>query len=206
LLRGVEGTADRDHLYVSPTWGVYETWCFVHLLSKLAESLGQSNWKSINGGIVSAAESYELELANGSRIEAHFQANFPSACPATNRAGWSLSRSRIPDIVLVVRSVTRFEFLVLDAKYRRKKDNVLEAMESAHIYHDSLRVEQQRPAFCALLLPAQPDVPHLEPDSFLFEHGVGTISQFSLGASGVRRCVDVITEWVKNGGAPRGAS
>ncbi|MFM0168846.1 DUF2357 domain-containing protein [Paraburkholderia sediminicola] len=195
LLRGVEGTFSRDHLHVSPTWGVYETWCFVHILSKLAERFDHFDWRAIQHGIVSAAESYELELSSGIRIEAHFQANFTSGGPSSNRAGWSLSRFRIPDIVIVVRSESRLDFIVLDAKYRSKRDNVLEAMESAHIYHDSLRVRQRKPNFCVLLLPAKADVPHLEADSFLREHGVGTISQFSPGEPGVKRCVDLIAGW-----------
>ncbi|MCC8402003.1 restriction endonuclease-like protein [Paraburkholderia sp. MMS20-SJTN17] len=201
LLRGVEGTSDQDHLHVSPTWGVYETWSFVHLLSRLAEKLGPAQWKSIRNGIVSAAESYSLELTDGIRLEAHFQANFPAGAPSSNRAGWSLSRLRIPDIVLAIQTPTRFEFLVLDAKYRRKRDNVLEAMESAHIYHDSLRVHHHRPTFCALLLPAVADVPSLDVDSFLHEHGVGTISQFLAGDAGVKRCVDLITSWGTGTGA-----
>ncbi|CAN7145707.1 DUF2357 domain-containing protein [Paraburkholderia terricola] len=195
LLRGVEGARTIDHLHVSPTWGVYETWCFVHILSKLADRLDHFGWKAIRHGVVSAAESYELELSSGIRLEAHFQANFTAGAPPAKRAGWSLSRFRIPDIVIVVQSAGRLDFLVLDAKYRSKRDNVLEAMESAHIYHDSLRVRQQKPNFSVLLLPAEADVPHLEVDSFLFEHGVGTISQFSPGEPGVERCVDLIADW-----------
>ncbi|WP_175805934.1 DUF2357 domain-containing protein [Burkholderia ambifaria] len=200
LVRGVEGARSRDHLHVSPTWGVYETWCFVHILSKLAERVNHFDWRAIGHGVVSAAESYELELSSGIRIEAHFQANFTAGGPHSNRVGWSLSRFRIPDIVIVVRSASRLDFLVLDAKFRSKRDNVLEAMESAHIYHDSLRVRQQKPNFCALLLPAMADVPHLEADSFLLEHGVGTICHFSPGGPGVERCVDLIANWaVENG-------
>ncbi|WP_341313497.1 DUF2357 domain-containing protein [Paraburkholderia sp. IMGN_8] len=195
LLRGVEGARSRDHLRVSPTWGVYETWCFVHILTKLAERFDHFDWKAIRHGALSAAESYELELGGGIRIEAHFQANFNAGGPPFNRVGWSLSRFRIPDIVIVVRSATRLDFLVLDAKFRSKRDNVLEAMESAHIYHDSLRMRQQKPNFCVLLLPSRADVPHLEADAFLLEHGVGTISHFSPGGQGVSRCVDLIANW-----------
>ncbi|WP_353191636.1 DUF2357 domain-containing protein [Pandoraea pnomenusa] len=195
LIRGVEGGTYQDHLYVSPTWGVYETWCFVHILSKLAERFDHSGWTAISHGVVSAAESYELVLGNGIRIEAHFQANFTAGGPPSNRVGWSLSRFRIPDIVIVVRSASRLDFLVLDAKFRSKRDNVLEAMESAHIYHDSLRVRHQKPSLCALLLPARADVPHLDADAFLHEHGVGTICHFSPGGAGVSRCVDLVANW-----------
>jgi hypothetical protein len=197
LLRGVNGTGEEDHLFISPTWGVYENWCFVHLLAKLAQSFGNVAWRRTRRGIVSAMESYELKLADGTQVEAHFQANFASRSAESGRSGWSISRMRIPDIVFVLKSPTRFEFLVLDAKYRRHRDNVLEAMESAHIYHDSLRAGMQRPAFCGLLLPAVPDVPHLEADAFLLEHGVGTFSQFSPGAPGIQRCIDFVTRWIR---------
>ncbi|WP_321945532.1 DUF2357 domain-containing protein [Paraburkholderia sp. J10-1] len=200
LLRGVDGTNDQSPLYVSPTWGVYETWCFAHLLGRVAQSVGQSAWWILRSGIVSAAESYELTLADGRLLEAHFQANFRSSYPEAGRQGWSLSRSRIPDIVFVLRGEGACSFLVLDAKYRRYRENVLEAMESAHIYHDSLRVDLQRADFCALLLPAAPDLPHLERDAFLIEHGVGTFSHFAPGGQGVKRCVDFLTAWINGFG------
>lgn len=200
LLRGVDGANDQSHLYVSPTWGVYETWCFAHLLGRVAQSPGQSGWRVLRSGIVSAAESYELTLADGSLIEAHFQANFRSSHPEAGRQGWSLSRSRIPDIVFVLKREGACSFLVLDAKYRKHRENVLEAMESAHIYHDSLRVDLQRADFCALLLPGEPDVPHLEHEAFLIEHCVGTFSQFAPGKQGVERCVDFLIAWINNRG------
>jgi len=197
LHQGIGGPTEVDHLRVSPTWGVYETWCFVHLLSQLADRFGQRQWAVKRDGIVSAAESYGLKLADDFWIEAHFQANFPSGEPFSHRAGWSLSRFRIPDIVIAIRSATRRDFIVLDAKYRSKRENVLEAMESAHIYHDALRVNGQRPVFCALLLPAQPEVLSLDEDAFLHEHGVGTISRFTAAGDGVRRCVELIANWVQ---------
>lgn len=196
LLRGVAGDGGEDHFHISPTWGVYENWCFVHLLAKLAQSFGRSSWSVMKRGMVSADESYELNLSDGTQIEAHFQANFPSGSANFGRTGWSISGMRIPDIVLVLKRLGRSEFLVLDAKYRRHRNNVLEAMESAHIYHDALRAGAQRPAFCALLLPAIPDVPHLETDAFLLEHGVGTFSEFAPGAPGVKRCLNFVTEWI----------
>lgn len=196
LLRSIGGTPDGDPLRISPTWGVYETWAFIHILAQLAKLFGQPQWKAIRSGIVSAAESRMLELPGDIRIEAHFQANFPSGGPSFSRAGWSLSRLRIPDIVIAVQTATRLDFIVLDAKYRSKRDNILDAMTSAHIYHDSLRVGRQRPAFCALLLPAAAEVPALDEDSFLHEHGVGTINDFTHGGYGVSRCVRLISEWV----------
>src|SRR5471030_1200480 len=196
LWLGVEGASKQDHLHVSPTWGVYESWCFVHLLAKLSVTFGASRWKPIRSDIVSAVESYAIDWQNGDRIQVHFQATFESGQhPSSTSRGWSLSRQRIPDIVVAVRSGDRCEFVVLDAKYRRKRPNVLEAMESAHIYHDSLRVHGKPPAFSVLLLPAESDVPFLDSDDFLAEHGVGTICQFSLGSSGIERCISAVNEW-----------
>lgn len=200
LLRSIGGSPAGDPLRISPTWGVYETWSFVHLLANLSKLFGQSPWKAFSKGIVSAAESCVLELSDGTCIEAHFQANFTAGGPSSNRVGWSLSRLRIPDIVIVIRTATRLDFIVLDAKYRSKRDNILGAMESAHIYHDSLRLSRQRPAFCALLLPGVADVPSLDEDSFLFEHGVGTISGFTSGGVGVSRCIRLIAQWVNSSG------
>lgn len=86
-------------------------------------------------------------------------------------------------------------FIVFDAKYRRERSNVMNAMESAHIYHDSLRIGTSKPAFCALLLPAQSDVPELDKPAFLAQHGIGTVSLCYPGGIGMTRAVSLIEQW-----------
>lgn len=75
---------------------------------------------------------------------------------------------------------------------------MLEAMESAHIYHDSLRLLEVEPDACLLLLPGASDVPALESAEFWRRHGVGTISGFSVASSGVGRCHEAMVSWLSD--------
>ncbi len=197
LRLGVDGSDMRDRLPVRPTWGIYEAWCFVTLLAALSKSAGNIPQHLGGQGVVRADESFELTL-HGAKLEIHFQAGFPfSRTGSAGQRGWSLSRRRYPDIIVVLRRGSESEFIVLDAKYRRKRSNVIEAMESAHIYHDSLRVGKSKPVFCALLLPAEPGVQMLDTPAFLAEHGVGTISRCCPGGGGMARTIALIEAWAK---------
>jgi len=66
-------------------------------------------------------------------------------------------------------------FVVFDAKYRASRANVLDAMASAHIYHDSLRIGLRRPEAAFLLVPSGGGTPWLEDAIFQAEHGVGVL-------------------------------
>lgn len=86
---------------------------------------------------------------------------------------WSVSRRREPDLVLVVHRGDEVRFVVLDAKYRASRANVLEAMASAHIYQDSLRIGSEKPYASLLLIPSGGGASWLEDEGFLEEHRVG---------------------------------
>jgi len=86
---------------------------------------------------------------------------------------WSISKERVPDLVLRVDSTDRTRLVVLDAKYRASRSNILDAMESAHIYQDSLRIGSRRPDATLLLLPAGGGAKWLEDPAFQSEHRVG---------------------------------
>ena len=139
----------------------------------------------------------DATLPDGRRLEVLFQATFPSEQPRGGRPAWSLSRERRHDIAIVLASGADQRFLVLDAKYRSGREYVLEAMASAHLYHDALRIGQTPPELCLLLLPAPAAVQSLEQAAFWNAHRVGTLSGFSVDAMGVERCADVMQEWVK---------
>jgi hypothetical protein len=89
---------------------------------------------------------------------------------------WSISRERVPDLVLVVRRPGAIRFLVLDAKYRTSRSAVLDAMQSAHIYQDSLRIGGRRPDATLLIVPSISDTAWLATPEFHAEHRVGTFS------------------------------
>jgi len=86
---------------------------------------------------------------------------------------WSVSKERLPDLVLSVESAKGIRFLILDAKYRSSRLNVLDAMASAHIYQDSLRIGPSRPDASLLLVPSGGGAPWLEAPSFHMTHRVG---------------------------------
>ncbi|GLH35850.1 hypothetical protein RS1P1_01350 [Pseudomonas moraviensis] len=60
-------------------------------------------------------------------------------------------------------------FLVFDAKYR----SALDAMESAHIYHDSLQWKGIKPDVSLLLIPRADKVMSLVSPTYYADYGVG---------------------------------
>ena len=125
-----------------------------------------------------------------------FQATFPALKASSKRSGWSLSRERRPDIVLVHSFGDATRFLVLDAKWRSGRENVLDAMTSAHIYHDALRVRQVSPSSCLLLLPGKDTVSELESEAFIHAHGVGAIKCVKIAGDGETRLVELLKPWL----------
>ena len=86
---------------------------------------------------------------------------------------WSISKERVPDLVLKVERADNRRFIVMDAKYRASRASVLDAMESAHIYQDSLRIGFRRPEGSLLIVPAPGGAAWLEGRAFQEEHRVG---------------------------------
>lgn len=64
-------------------------------------------------------------------------------------------------------------FVVFDAKYRSARASVLDAMESAHIYHDSLRWKGIKPDVSLLLIPRADKVMSLVSPTYHADYGVG---------------------------------
>jgi len=205
LRLGVERETS-EHLRVSPSWGVYETWCFVALAEALESTLGV-DFRPHASRFANSDLTLVASLADGRCLELLFQATFRSDGLDSNHGAWSLSRERRPDIVLVVSKGHERRMLVLDAKYRSGKANVLDAMASAHIYHDSLFLGGRRPDTCLLLLPGSPEVASLEDPMTWEAFGVGTLSRYSVEADGIPRCAEAVSAWLhecKMDGLPTG--
>jgi hypothetical protein len=158
-----DGTSER--LWLSPTWEIYERWCFLALGRALTEQC-EWTWKWTDGHrrLVGSRGSMKVELL--------LQPTFQSS-PTPKPGYWSVSRQRVPDIVLRVDDFGASKFFVFDAKYRTSRDAVLDAMASAHIYQDSLRLGHSRPQASVLLVPAGGGAPWLEAPGFSVQHGVG---------------------------------
>jgi hypothetical protein len=164
LRQGLESGETAERLWMSPTWEIYERWCFVQLGKLLQAQAPSWGWLRRKDRWIGGS--------NGKSAELRLQPAFPSR--AHEHAGLrSISRERIPDIVLTVTSDSGTRFVVLDAKYRATRANVLDAMASAHVYQDSLRIGARRAEAALLLVPAGGGAGWLEDLAFHDEHRVG---------------------------------
>ena len=175
LRHGVAGPEPVDWLPLNPTWEIYERWCFLALsrcLSGLLQEDMELGWQR------SAPAGVELlltgELKSGTTVRLHLQRIFGSSNNAP-REFWSISRQRKPDIVLDWKRGHKSGFLIFDAKYRVRRSNLLDAMGTAHIYNDSLRMNRAPPVASVLLTPANTEVPWLETPEFFDEHRSGIL-------------------------------
>ena len=197
LSSDVEGADSNDQLHVAPSWGIYETWCYLRVLKTVAEVTGVEG-VPCEPNVVAAERSATFALGDDVMLEVLFQATFPSLKASSKRSGWSLSRERRPDIVLVRSQGDVAKSLVLDAKWRSGRENVLDAMASAHIYHDALRIGHVSSSMCLLLLPGEDTVQELEADAFIQAHGVGAISCVKVGGVGETRLSELLASWLPN--------
>jgi hypothetical protein len=196
LNTGVEGVGE-DELHVNYTWGIYELWCFVAVLKALESTTGVELTR-----IASTAATSDLifgaNIGPGKALEVHLQPKFPALSPSAGKRCWSISRERYPDILLIETSAAGERAMVLDAKWRSGRQNVLEAMESAHIYHDALRVQGGLPSPCLLLLPGPADVPELTEPEYIKRHGVGAIHEFGIDGQGIAVLEAHLMSWLSH--------
>jgi hypothetical protein len=170
---GFEGEPTDDTFWTSPTWEIYERWCFVALRRLLRHATAGSVERrspSDSWPITWTAASAALE------VTLYLQLRFPAWLPPGTSEFRSISGERCPDIVVTVtRPGVEPRFLVLDAKYRQSRRSVLEAMESAHNYHDALRWAGRMPDRALLLIPSGGAASWLEEPAFQEQHGVGVV-------------------------------
>jgi hypothetical protein len=169
LRHGIESEIKTERLWVSPSWEIYERWCFLQIGKLLERSTPTWHW--------SQSRNPRCYMGMGPDVQARLLLQPTFGAHATKQHGmWSISKERVPDIVLVVEARGTTRFLVVDAKYRTTRSAVLDAMESAHIYHDSLRIGNCRPDATLLVVPALSDTTWLTAPDFISEHRVGIFS------------------------------
>ena len=212
LRPGIHGRDASDELPLSPTWEIYERWCFVELARRLREWLPAPEWNE------------SRRTSGNDRRETRFQRDDGASASlflqkTARRDGntlRSVSRQFVPDLVL------RWEggpleagFLVLDAKYRAKEQAILSGMaESAHPYQDALRWDGERPHATLLLVPDTGEAAWLADPDYIERNRVGAVrllpnvdlpdwfSQFMLDRLHTRAPV---REWLRRArGAGRG--
>lgn len=199
LSAGVNGQ-QVDDLSVCYSWGIYEVWCLITVLTT-CRAIASKEPQYTASSWVTSERCYEFEVGADHRLQVHFQAKFPSIAPLKNKACWSISRERYPDILLLDIRGESVRALVLDAKWRSGRNNLFEAMESAHIYHDALRIQGRRPSPCLLLAPGNSDVPEIAADRYMTDHEVGIVFEFLPSGAGVSRLANLVHAWMA-GSAP----
>ncbi len=173
LRRGVEGPRDEERLWISPTWEIYERWCFVQLGNAIQALKPEFHW-SVSRNYKSKARAAFTGSKDGEVcIELLLQPKFPAYDLGSNNGFQSISGKREPDIVLTRTDENVPKWYVLDAKYRTKRRNVLEAMTSAHVYRDALRWHERRPECAVLLVPRGGGASWLEHPDFIRRQHVG---------------------------------
>jgi hypothetical protein len=192
LRPGVAGDDRDESLWLSPTWEIYERWCFVRLARCLQERHAGLQWSMDYPG--SKSDCIRLVGTDpGLRIEAWLQRRF-RAGDGAGTGFRSISGEFRPDLLVTVEAGDQRRMLVLDAKYRTSRSNVLEAMRSAHIYRDALRWDDAHPVASLLLVPRGGGAPWLEEPEFHARHRVGV--QALEPGSPASVLADLLDRWV----------
>lgn len=177
---GVAGETLDDRMWTSPTWETYERWCFARLASDLAAARPDLDWTGVEFGRT-RADARAIGRGSAETIEILFQPRFPGRKPSSADSFRSIAKGRFPDIVITHQVGGDRRFVVLDAKYRVSRPNVVDAMDSAHLYHDALRWGDERPSLSLLLVPRGGGADWLEDPEFRRQHRVGVL-ELSVGS------------------------
>lgn len=186
LRTGIVGTA-VDKIPISPTWQVFERWCFLQTFQLLKGLLPDAKWTNFRRK--GAVDRVHVRGATGTlQIDVYLQARFRAWDVCSKDSFRSLSRERLPDIVVTLTSGSDRHLLILDAKYRSSRANVLDAMQSAHTYRDALLWGDVRPWRSMLLIPSGGAAPWLEDPACHVDFGVGCVEvRDSDGLDSLRR-------------------
>lgn len=172
LRPGIDGSSDGERLWISPTWEIYERWCYLKVVATLKSLYPELNWTHHWPGTrVDVIRC--TGQGNGTQVEVWLQVRCPAFDQPASHGFSSVSGERYPDIVVTVEDPHVRKFIVMDAKYRVTRTAVLDAMVSAHLYRDCLRWKGLRPARAVLLVPRGGGAPWLEAMEYQEENQVG---------------------------------
>ncbi len=203
LRAGLQGASKDESLWISPTWEVFERWCYAMVVEEFRKLYPKLKWQRHD---YSKREDCMVwsGVGEGLEIDIWLQVSCPAVDQAPYRSFSSISRQRYPDIALTMRREGSEHFIVMDAKYRSSRSAVLDAMESAHLYRDSLRWRGRRPDCALLLVPRGGAVPLLESQQYRQDHSVGVVA-ISDWASAQKLALVVASYWdeaPENAGLP----
>ena len=164
LRRGLYRLDPEDRLPLSPTWEIYERWCFVALAWNLREWLPEYEWKTV-GRSDSDRRTFTGTRDDGRSIKLHLQRTFANTRGREADESWSISGKFRPDLVLTSQCGDGpMRFVVLDAKYRASAAGILSGMtESAHPY-------------ALLLVPNAAEAEWMTRTDYVDRHRVGVVA------------------------------
>ena len=130
---------------------------------------------------------------DGRRVALCYRPAFPRAAAAPDpRERSSLSGRLVPDYTLVAHAGdTVRSWLVLDAKYRSSRRNVDDALRSAHLYRDALRVRGAAAAGSYVVVPRL-----REPELAYARDGYGAHHRFGVRQLYAPGCFDPVGAWL----------
>ena len=174
LRSGWMGDTNGESLWISPTWEIYERWCYVKIVEQMRQRYPQLEWV---GEYPSQRVDCIRWTGKGTDFEVSvwLQVQCSSFGEKPYKGFSSISGQRFPDIAITLESPEASRFFIADAKYRVSRQGVLEGMESAHIYRDSLRRKGRRPDCVILLVPKGGGVAGVESDDYRYANGVGVV-------------------------------
>ncbi|KAI2689542.1 nuclease domain-containing protein [Pseudomonas sp. TNT3] len=172
LRPGIDGSRNGERLWISPTWEIYERWCYLKVVATLKslypELSWTNHWPGTRVDVIRCTGT-----GNDTQVDVWLQVQCPAFDRPDNHGFTSVSGERYPDIVVTVKGPQGCKFIVMDAKYRVTRTAVLDAMESAHLYRDCLRWNGMRPDRAVLLVPRRGGAPWLEAMDYHEENQVG---------------------------------
>jgi len=191
---GVSKGVKQERMWISPTWEIYENWCYVRLVELLREIAGFS-WTKLDRHKSKPTAAITGSDSNGNIIRLFLQPTFVSFDTKGSREFYSISGKRIPDIVLTIETPSSRQLYVYDAKYRSSRQSLLDAMSSAHIYRDALRWNDVKACSSILFVPATNKVDWLLSDEFQHREGVGI---YALTLGGGQKLIEQIRLTIGN--------
>ncbi|QDU83137.1 hypothetical protein Pla163_02340 [Planctomycetes bacterium Pla163] len=177
IRRGIAGPRNDERHWISPTWEIYERWCFVRMARELRESRPELVWSRVKrAGHVARPDAGWCGVEGERGVEILFQPKFPSRPEGRKRGPYSISKTRIPDIVVIEHGADgSVSFEVFDAKYRTGRANIMDAMTSAHVYRDSLRWRGSPPRSAHLMVPIASKAEALTTRDYMDSHRCGVL-------------------------------
>jgi hypothetical protein len=176
LRTGIDLGQPVEKQWMAPTWEIFERWCFLQVMRGAAMALGAEvgDWQIVFKTDCIAVATLHV---NSFSLELTMQDTF-RAWDVSRQSRVSVSAERRPDMTLVWKDPCRgiSKWLVLDSKYTVRRENILATMASAHLYHDSLRMDGQRPCMSLLLTPAACHAAWLMDEAFIDQERVGVVN------------------------------